>query len=103
MNIGIFGDRRSRLPAEWTKETVVTLVGDTDVDGSAGAGPDASLTVVFGFGDTTVRVPSGARVTTGGFGLLGDRKVEVSGSGGPEIRVAAYGLFGDVTVTDQPG
>ena len=101
MDIGIFGDRRTRLPPDWKKETVVTVFGDTDLDASAGSAPHASLTVVALFGDTTVRVPPGARVIAGGFKLFGDRKVATSSGEGPQIRLNVYGLLGDLEVTDQ--
>ncbi len=102
MYVTVFGDRRGTLPAGWTKETIVALVGDARLDASAPAGKGATLTFVGLAGDAVVRVPSGSRVTGGGFSVFGDRKIEVSPGEGPEIRVSGFSLFGDVVVSDQP-
>jgi hypothetical protein len=88
MFVAILGDRRSRLPADWTKETAIALAAEADFDASGG--------------DLVLRVPSGSRVREGGFSLLGDRQIEVSTGDGPEIQVKVYGLFSDVKITDQP-
>jgi hypothetical protein len=102
MFVAILGDRRSTLPADWTKETAITIAAEADFDASSGAGPGASLTFVGVAGDLVVRVPPGSRVREGGFSLLGDRKIEVAAGDGPEIQIKVYGLFSDVKVTDQP-
>jgi hypothetical protein len=101
MVVAILGDRRSTLPANWTKETVVALAAEARFDASGGAGPGASLTFVGVAGDLVLHVPPGSRVREGGFSLLGDRRIEVSSGDGPEIHVKVYGLFSDVKVTDQ--
>lgn len=101
MYVTIFGDRRGSLTAGWTKETVISFLGDARIDASAGAGPGAKVTFVTLAGDATLRVPPGSRIGGGGFSLFGDRKIEVSPGDGPEIRVDAYSLFGDLEVTDR--
>ena len=101
MSFTILGDRRSSLPANWSKETAVGLVGDGEIDASAGANPGAELTIVSLLGDRRVRVPTGSRVTLRGFHLVGDRRVTVHAGDGPEVTIKAYTLFGDLTVTDQ--
>jgi hypothetical protein len=103
MFVAILGDRQSTLPNDWTKETAVAVAAEAEFDASRGAGRDASLTFVGLFGDLTVRVPPGSRVTEGGFSLLGDREIELSPGDGPEIHIKVYGLFSDVKVTDRPG
>jgi hypothetical protein len=102
MFVAILGDRRSTLPATWTRETAIVLAAETAFDASGGAGPGASLTFVGVGGDLVLRVPPGSRVREGGFSLLGDRLIEVSSGDGPEIQVKVYGLFSDVKITDQP-
>jgi hypothetical protein len=77
MFVAILGDRRSTLPANWTKETAVAIAAEADFDASGGAGSGASLTFVGVAGDLVVRVPPGSRVREAGFSLLGDRKIEV--------------------------
>ena len=102
MFVAILGDRRSRLPADWTRETAVALAAEADFDASGGAGPGASLTFVGVAGDLVLRVPPGSRVREGGFSLLGDRRIQVTPGDGPEIQVKVFGLFIDVKITDQP-
>jgi hypothetical protein len=102
MYVTIFGDRRGTLPAGWTKETIVSFLGDARIDASAAAGPGAKVTFVALVGDAVLRVPPGSKVTGGGFSLFGDRRIEVSPGEGPEIRVDAYSLFGDLQVSDRP-
>jgi hypothetical protein len=102
MFVAILGDRRSTLPANWTKETAIAIAAEADSDASDGAGPGASLTFVGVAGDLVVRVPPGSRVREGGFSLIGDRQIEVAAGDGPEIQVKVYGLYSDVKVTDQP-
>ena len=41
MFVAILGDRRTTLPAGWTKETAVALAAEASFDASAGAGPGA--------------------------------------------------------------
>jgi hypothetical protein len=99
----VFGDRRTTLPVNWTKETAVAILGDATLDSSAGAAPHASLTFVGIGSDLELRVPSGSQVRESGFSLIGDREIQVSPGQGPEISVRVFGLFNDVKVTDQSG
>jgi hypothetical protein len=101
MFVSILGDRRATLPANWTKETIVLVLGDARIDASAGAGTGAKVTFLALAGEAVIRVPAGSRVTSGGFSLLGDREIDVSPGEGPEIRVNAYSLFGDLQVSDR--
>jgi hypothetical protein len=101
MYVAILGDRRATLSAGWTKETIVSVLGDTRIDASAGAGTGATVTFIAVAGDAVIRVPPGSRVTGGGFSLIGDRKIEVAPGDGPEIRVNVYTLFGDLVVSDR--
>jgi hypothetical protein len=102
MYVTILGDRRTTLPAAWTKETIVSVLADARIDASAGAGTGAKLTFIALAGEAVIRVPPGSRITGGGFSLLGDRKSDVSPGDGPEIRVDAYTVFGDLQVSDRP-
>jgi hypothetical protein len=102
MFVVILGDRRSTLPANWTKETAIAIAAEAAFDAAAGVGPGASLTFVAVAGDLVLHVPAGSRVREGGFSLLGDRQIQVAAGDGPEIQVKVYGLFSDVKVTDQP-
>jgi hypothetical protein len=100
--VTIFGDRRGSLPAGWTKETIISFLGDARIDATAGAGPGAKLTMVTLAGNAVLPVPPGSRISGGGFSLFGDRKIEVTPGEGPEIRVNAYSIFGDLEVSDRP-
>lgn len=100
MTFSIIGDRRTNLGPNWTRETTVALLGDTDVDASAGASAGAVLTIVSLVGDARVRLPTGSRVSLRGFNGLGDRTVRVTPGSGPEVTVKMYSLFGDLKVTD---
>ena len=101
MQVTIFGDRRATLPAGWTRETIVSVLGDTEIDASAGAGTGATVTFIALAGEAVIRVPSGSRISDGGFSLLGDREIEVSPGDGPEIRINSYSLFGDLVISDR--
>ena len=103
MFVAILGDRHSRLPVDWTKETAIAIAAEAALAAAAGAGPGASLTFVGLAGDLVLRVPVGSRVREGGFSLLGDRQIQVGAGDGPEIQLKVYSLFSDVKVTDQPG
>jgi hypothetical protein len=103
MFVAILGDRRSTLPANWTKETAIAIAAEAAFDASGGAGPGASLTFVGVGGDLVLHVSAGSRVRERGFSLLGDRQIQVGAGDGPEIQLKVYGLFSDVKVTDQPG
>lgn len=102
MIVAILGDRQTRLPSDWTKETVVAVAAEARFDAAAGAAPRAALTFVGLAGDLVLRVPPGSRVAESGLTLLGDRKVAVTAGDGPEVTVKVYGLFVDVTITDGP-
>ncbi len=102
MFVTILGDRRTTLPADWTKETAIAIAAEAEFDASGGAGSGASLTFVGVAGDLVVHVPPGSRVRESGLSLLGDRKIEVTAGDGPEIQIKVYGLFSDVKVTDRP-
>jgi hypothetical protein len=65
MFVAILGDRRSTLPANWTKETAIAIAAEAAFDAAAGAGPGALLTFVGVGGDLVLRVPSGSRVREG--------------------------------------
>ena len=101
MYMTILGDRRATLPAGWTKKTIVSVLGDTQIDASAGAGTGATVTFIALAGEAVIRVPPGSRISDGGFSLFGDREIEVSPGDGPEIRVNSYSLFGDLVVSDR--
>jgi hypothetical protein len=101
MNVLLFGDRKGTLPPNWHDETIVSLAGDADLDGSAGTGENPSFTFVGLFGDLKLKVPSGSRIHVVGGTLLGDRKIDVAPGEGPDIRLNAYCLFCDVTVFDD--
>jgi hypothetical protein len=102
MFVAILGDRRSTLPANWTKETAIAIAAEAAFDAAGSAGLGTSLTFVGVAGDLVLHVPAGSRVRKGGFSLLGDRQIQVAAGDGPEIQVKVYGLFSDVKVTDQP-
>ena len=100
MNMLFFGDRKGVLAPNWRDELIISVAGDADLDSSAGAGANPSLTFIAIFGDLTLKVPPGSKIELLGGALLGDRKVEVSPGDGPEIRVNAYCLLGDIKVYD---
>ena len=100
--MALVGDRETTLPVGWTKETVVSLVGDAKIDASAAPGPGATVTVVALAGDVVVHVQPGAKVTARAFGLVGDRKIAVAWGDGPEIRINAYRVLGDLEVREKP-
>jgi hypothetical protein len=102
MHIAILGDRRSTLPRDWTKQTVLAVGAEAQFDASAGAGRDATLTFIGLFGDLEIRVPPGARINERGLSLIGDKEIDLSPGDGPEISIKVYGLFSDVKVTDRP-
>ena len=101
MYVTILGDRRATLPAGWTTETILLVLGDAQIDASAEPDRGAKVTFIALAGEAVIRVPPGSRVTGGGISLLGDRKIDVSPGDGPEIRVDAYTFFGDLRITDR--
>src|SRR5918994_2345121 len=75
------------LPAGWTDEQIVALLGDVKLDLSnrAAPGEQATLRVFHLAGDLQLRVSAGTRVTTsGGLLLFGDHRVEVEAAGPSE-------------------
>jgi hypothetical protein len=102
MYVTLFGDRRGTLPAGWTNETIVALLGDARIDATGTTETGARMTFLGLAGDAIVIVPPGSRVTGGGLSVFGDRKIEVTPGNGPEVRIDGYSLFGDVKVCDRP-
>jgi hypothetical protein len=101
MDIAILSGRELRFPGDWTKQTVVAILGGASIDATAGAGADAQLTFVGILGGAKLRVQRGSRVTTNGFSLLGGRKVDVQPGDGPSIRIDAWTFLGGVEVSDR--
>jgi hypothetical protein len=101
MYVTILGDRKTTLPAGWTRKTIVSVLSDARIDASAEAAAAAKLTFIALAGEAVIRVPPGSRITGGGFSLLGDREIDVSPGDGPVITVDAYTLFGDLRVSDR--
>ena len=93
--------RELRYPGDWSKQTVVAILGGANIDVTAGAGPDAHLTFVGILGGAKLRVQKGSRITTNGFSFLGGRKVDVEPGDGPAIRIDAWTFFGGTEVTDR--
>ena len=87
--MAIFGDRHISLPADWSKGKLVGILGDADVDATATAGPEASLTIVSVFADTTIRVPAGTRVRHRGLRIFGDRYLQVAAGTGPQLTLTS--------------
>ena len=102
MQLAVFGNQREALPPGWSKATAVSLLGDVDVDASAGFATGARLTFLGVAGDLVVRVPTGSRVRTDGVVLFGDPVIDVVQGDGPEVTITSFALFGDVTITDKP-
>ena len=89
------------LPAGWTDEQIVALLGDVKLDlrNRAAPGERATLRVFHLAGDLQLRVSAGTHVTTSGGSLFGDHRVEVEAAGPSEVDVRAWSIFGDVIVT----
>ena len=66
MYVTVFGDRRETLPAGWTNETIIALLGDARIDATGSARTGARMTFLGLAGDAIVVVPPGSRVTGGG-------------------------------------
>jgi predicted membrane protein len=91
----------SVLPAGWTDEQIVVLIGDVRMDlRNRPPGKGAHLRVFHLVGDVRLRVSAGSRVTTGGTTLFGDQRVDVEAGDGPEIEVRTWSLFGDLKVIE---
>jgi hypothetical protein len=91
----------SVLPAGWTDEQIVALIGDVRMDlRDRPPGEGARLRVFHLFGDVRLRVFPGTRVITGGTTLFGDQRVDVKAGDGPEFEVRTWSLFGDLEVSE---
>jgi len=101
LDVAVFSGRKLRLAEGWWKQTLVTVFGGADVDGSAQPQDGARLTIVTILGGAHVVVPAGARVKVGGFAFLGGRKVDVhSQPNGPRIRLRAFSVLGGINVSE---
>jgi hypothetical protein len=101
LDVAVFSGRKLRLADGWWKQTLVTVFGGADVDGSAEPGEGARLTIVTVLGGARVVVPAGARLKVGGFGFLGGRKIDVhSKPDGPKIRLRAFAVLGGIDVSE---
>jgi predicted membrane protein len=88
------------LPADWTDEQIVALLGDVKLDlRNRAPGERATLRVFHFAGDLQLRVSAGAHVTTSGGSLFGDHRVDVEATDPSEVDVRAWSVFGDVIVT----
>jgi predicted membrane protein len=98
----LLGDvTENALPAGWTDEQIVVLLGDVKLDlRNRAPGEGAILRVFHLVGDVRLHVSAGTRVTTSGTTLLGDHRVDVEAGEGPEFEVRAWGVFGDVKIND---
>jgi predicted membrane protein len=98
----VLGDvTENALPAGWTDESIVVLMGDVRLDlRNRPPGEGAKLRVFRLFGDVHVRVPPASRLSVRGATLIGDRKVEVSPGEGPPFELSVSGLLGDLEVTE---
>src|ERR1041385_4008217 len=61
LDVAVFSGRKLRLADGWWKQTLVTVFGGADVDGSAEPGEGARLTIVTVLGGGRGVVPAGAR------------------------------------------
>jgi hypothetical protein len=102
VNVAILSGLKRPIPAGWTKETLVTILGGVDLDfSSSPPGQDAHLTVVTILGGVKILVAPGTRVALSGFSLLGGREVKVTQSGdGPEIRMNLWAFLGGIEVKE---
>jgi hypothetical protein len=101
MTFSLFGSR-AVLPAGWSKQTTVTVLGGSRTDVGDAPGPDARITAVALLGGVDVTVPDNARVVLRGFSLVGGRRVVVRpDANGPIITVTAYTLLGGANVTNR--
>lgn len=105
MNVAILSGLKRPIPAGWTKETLVTILGGVDLDfSSSPPGDDARLTVVTILGGVKILVAPGTRVALSGFSLLGGRDVKVTQSrDGPEIKMNVWAFLGGIEVKEAAG
>jgi hypothetical protein len=91
----------SVLPAGWTDEQIVALIGGVRMDlRDRLPGEGARLRVFHLFGDVRLQVSPGTRVITGGTTVFGDQRVDVEAGAGPEFEVRTWSLFGDLKVSE---
>ncbi len=101
-DVAVLGGRKITLPAGWTQQRLVAILGGAEIDARATPGEYASLSLVTVLGGSSVYVPEGARVSIGGFAFLGGREVDVtSREDGPEIHVTSYSILGGLRVTER--
>jgi hypothetical protein len=102
VNVAILSGLKRPIPAGWTKETLVTILGGVDLDfSSSPPADDARLTVVTILGGVKIRVAPGTRVALSGFSLLGGREVKVTQSGdGPVISMNLWAFLGGIEVKE---
>lgn len=98
----LLGDvTENALPAGWSDEQIVVVVGDVRMDLRNRPPIDGAILRVFHLiGDVRLRVSSGTRVITSGTKFLGDQRVDVEAGEGPEFEVRAWGLIGDLEIRD---
>lgn len=98
----LIGDvTENALPAGWTNESIVLLIGDVKLDlRSRPPGGLGELRIFRLFGDVHVRVPAASRVSIRGATLLGDRNVQVSPGEGPQLELRVFGILGDLEITE---
>ena len=98
----LIGDiTENALPAGWTDESIVVLIGDVKLDlRNRPPGEGAKFRVFRLFGDVRVQVPPASRVSVRGATLIGDRKVNASLGDGPPFELSVSGLLGDLEVTE---
>jgi predicted membrane protein len=98
----VIGDiTENAVPAGWTDESIVVLIGDVKLDlRNRPPGQGATLRIFRLIGDVRVRVPPGSRVSIRGATLLGDRSVDVSPGDGSPLELRVSGLLGDLEVTE---
>ena len=98
----VIGDiTENALPAGWTDESIVVLIGDVKLDlRNRPPGQGASLRIFRLIGDVRVRVPPGSRVSIRGATLFGDRSVDVSPGDSSPLELRVSGLLGDLEVTE---
>ena len=103
LHLSILGSGQSPVPAGWTRETAISLIGSSRIDLSGSSpGSGATLTGISVVGSMEIVVPAGNRLSVGGFSLLGSRKVRVTPGEGSLVRLRLFSLLGSITVVDDP-
>lgn len=98
MDLNVLGHRRTTLPAGWTDETSVSVLGHGHVDATATPGADAKVTVIAVLCSVTVVVPPGAQIRLSGGNILGSRKLAVEPGVGPAMEIQAIAALGSIRV-----